>query len=171
MRGGAMKKTRARAFIEQAKSDLAAYRLLNASPLPTCHRLHYLQMWLEKLCKAHLWSPNGSADELRMTHNVVGKILPQLINQYWRRIGFTNRPDLTPIRELCREVDLLHPQVDAGGSRPDNVEYPWLDNGGDANAPADWSFPLAARLHQPPGRLLLKAATALTDTPLLLPVE
>lgn len=153
------------AFAAQAKSDLNAYEVLAESSLPTSHRLHYLQMWLEKLCKANLWLPDSGADELRMRHNVVGKVLPQLIQQHWRRIGFSQRPDLDAIRQLCREIDLLHPQVDDSLRRPDNVEYPWLGASGDAEVPANWAFPVSRRLHSPVGRLLLKAAVALTREP------
>jgi hypothetical protein len=157
--------TRAQAFALQASSDLDAYDALAATTLPTCHRLHYLQMWLEKLCKAYLWLPQGAAEDLRTKHNVVDKILPRMISEHWRRIGFAQRPDITAIRALCREVDLLHPQVDDNGRREDNVEYPWITAAGDAIAPATWRFQLAARLNTPTGRLLLKAAIALTRQP------
>jgi hypothetical protein len=123
-------------------------------------------MWLEKLCKAYLWLPRA-ADDLRMRHQVVGKVLPRMIAEHWRRIGFAERPDIAAVRALCREIDLLHPQVDDDTHRPDNVEYPWLGPGGegDAIAPADWTFPLAARMHSHTGRLLMKAAIALTRDP------
>lgn len=157
--------TRAQAFATQAGSDLDAFETLSESTLPTSHRLHYLQMWLEKLCKAYLWLPEGGADDLRMRHNVVDKILPRMISEHWRRIGFDQRPDITAVRVLCREIDLLHPQVDDNGRRPDNVEYPWITAAGDAMPPAAWQFPLAARLNSPTGRLLMKAAVALTRRP------
>jgi hypothetical protein len=156
---------RAQAFATQASSDLDAYEVLAATTLPTCHRLHVLQMWLEKLCKAYLWLPDGGADELRTRHNVVAKILPRMISEYWRRIGFAQRPDITAIRALCREIDLLHPQVDDNGRREDNVEYPWVTAGGDVMPPAAWRFPIAARLNSPTGRLLMRAAVALTRRP------
>jgi len=117
--------TRREASAAQAASDLDAYDILASSTLPSSHRLHYLQMWLEKLCKAYLWLPEAAADDLRSKHNVVDKVLPRIIQEHWRRIGFTHRPDIASIRQLCREVDLLHPQVDDNGRRPDNVEYPW----------------------------------------------
>ncbi len=157
--------TMAQAFATQAGSDLDAFEAFSESTLPMCHRLHYLQMWLEKLCKAYLWLLEGMADDLRMRHNVVEKILPRMISEHWRRIGFGQRPDLTAVRALCREIDLLHPQVKDNDRRPDNVEYPWLTAGGDAMPPAEWRFPLAARLHSPTGRLLMKAAVALTRQP------
>ncbi|MCC6649982.1 MAG: hypothetical protein IT348_02400 [Candidatus Eisenbacteria bacterium] len=154
------------AFALQAQSDLDAYEALCRIALPTCHRLHYLQMWLEKLCKAYLWLPESEAVDLRGRHNVVEKVLPQLIREHWRRIGFDGRPDIGAIRAICREVDLLHPQVNDGGRRPDNVEYPWVSaQNGDALIPARQPFALAQRVHGHSGRLLLKAAQLLTRNP------
>lgn len=159
--------TWSQAFAEQARSDLDVYDFLAKSPLPVSHRLHYLQMWLEKLCKAYLWMPETRPNEwqsLRTKHNVVAKVLPRLISEHWRRIGFEKPPAMTEIRQLCREIDLLHPQVDDDGRRPDNVEYPWGGSGA-TEVPAQWSFPLAKRLHTNPGKLLLKAAGMLTRNP------
>jgi hypothetical protein len=153
------------AFAAQARSECDAYYLLAGSVLPTSHRLHYLQMWLEKLCKACLWMPEASSDELRTRHNLIAKVLPSLISRYWRRIGFGEPPDMAQIRQLCREIDLLHPQVDDNGRRPDNVEYPWTGISGGVEVPAQWKFPLAGRLYQDAGRLLLKAADLLTRDP------
>lgn len=153
------------AFAAQAGSDLDVYDFLTASTLPSSHRLHYLQMWLEKLCKAYLWMPQAGADELRTKHNVIAKVLPRLVSEHWRRTGSGERRDMTSIRELCREIDLLHPQVDDNGRRPDNVEYPWTGSSGATEVPARWKFSLVSRLHSNPGRLLLKAAVSLTRHP------
>jgi hypothetical protein len=149
------------AFARQAGSDLDAFGLLTESPLPVSHRLHYLQMWLEKLCKAY--TPD---EDFRKTHNVIAKVLPSLISEHWRRIGFEKRPDMREIRDLCREIDLLHPQVDDGGNRPENVEYPWLERkSGEIEVPALWKYRIAQRLYSEPGKLLLKAAVSLTRNP------
>ena len=160
--------TRAEAFAHQAASDLDVYDLLFESSLPGSHRLHYLQMWLEKLCKAYLWMPNSAAEDLRGRHNVIDKVLPRIIGDHWRRIGFQHRPNIAAIRQLCREIDLLHPQIDDNGRRPDNVEYPWTSKSGDVEVPARWKFRLLARLYSNPGRLLLKAAVSLTRNPAIL---
>ena len=157
--------TRSQAFAAQAASDLDAFTVLGRSRLAGSHRLHYLQMWLEKLCKAYLWLPGSALDDLRNKHNVVEKVLPRMIGEYWGQIGFTQRPDRVSIRQLCREIDLLHPQVDDAGRRPYNVEYPWIGFSGDAEVPAQWDFPLLSRLHSHTGRVLLKAAVSLTREP------
>ncbi len=45
-----------KAFAKQSKSDLKVYELLCRNPdIDTCHRLHYLQMHLEKIAKSYLW--------------------------------------------------------------------------------------------------------------------
>jgi hypothetical protein len=161
--------TSAEAFRNQALSDLNAYEALVPTQLPTSHRLHYLQMWLEKLCKAYLWLPKVQAEDLRTRHQVVGAVLPRLVAERWRRLkAFQGqRPDMAAIRALCRDVDLLHPQVHDGGRRPDNVEYPWEANGTWV-VPAETKFDLARKLSRNPGRALLKAAVQLTREPQLL---
>src|SRR5437667_2460825 len=103
-------KTWSEAFAAQAASDLDVYYTLTVNPLPGSHRLHYLQMWLEKLCKAYLWMPHTGADELRSRHNVIANVLPRLVADHWNRIGVGRKSDMFSIRQLCREIDLLHPQ-------------------------------------------------------------
>ncbi len=117
-------------------------------------------MWLEKLCKAHVYENNIEA--LKFKHNVIARILPRLIDEHWRRIPFPRPSNAGEIRELCREIDLLHPQLD----QP-NVEYPWPGSSGAVEVPAQWTFPLARRLDSNAGRLLLKAAVQLTQEPAL----
>jgi hypothetical protein len=136
-------RTWSQAFAAQAASDLAAYEWLAKGALPQSHRLHYLQMWLEKLCKAYIHQAN--VDALKDTHNVVAKVLPRLIDEHWRRIGFENPPRSPEIRAICREVDLLHPAAKDDRRRPENVEYPWPGNSGDIEVPAQSKFSLAAR--------------------------
>ena len=150
------------AFSAQAASDLDAFLVLEKSGLPISHRLHYLQMWLEKLSKAYLWMQVDSNNVLRFRHNVIAGVLPNLISKHHRRLGIAEHKDLSAIRQLCREIDMLHPQVDDDGRRPDNVEYPWIGSSGAAEIPAQWKFTLAGRLYTNPGRLLRKAAITLT---------
>ncbi len=96
---------------------------------------------------------------------MISKVLPRLISEHWRRIGFEQRPNLAIIRDLCREMDLLHPQVDDEGKRPDNVEYPCQTENYGIQIPATWRFVLAPRLYTNSGKLLLKAAMRLTREP------
>jgi hypothetical protein len=154
--------TWSQAFAAQASSDLDTFLALEASGLPMSHRLHYLQMWLEKLCKAYLWTPEAGAEDLRFRHNVIARVLPNLIAKHGRRLGGLDPKELHAIRGLCRDIDLLHPQVDDKGRRADNVEYPWVGSSGAREIPALWKFTVADRLYTKPGRLLRKAATILT---------
>lgn len=160
----------AEAFRRQALSDLNAYNVLVRTTLPTSHSLHYLQMWLEKLCKAYLWLPSVKTSELRTRHQVVGLVLPQLVRERRRRLEAFHKQEIhmDSIRALCREIDLLHPQVKDGYRRPENVEYPWIDTLGHSLVPAEFKFSLARQLSQRPGITLLKAAVQLTRDPSLL---
>ena len=151
------------AFALQAASDMAAYEALAKTALPLCHRLHYLQMWLEKLCKAHIRGSNLPIDVF--SHGVIAKVLPRLLAQYWRSLDFEVCPNLSEIFALCREIDLLHPQVNDGGRREDNVEYPWCSAEGTIRFPAQYDFAVASRLQSQQGKLLLKGATLLTRNP------
>ncbi|MGL4462097.1 MAG: hypothetical protein ACRC1K_08080 [Planctomycetia bacterium] len=161
----------AESFRRQAQSDSNAYFVLAATSLPACHRLHFLQMWLEKLCKAYLWgSESQENDDLRSRHQVVGPVLPRLIVERWRLLDvFSERPDMKSLRSLCRDVDLLHPQIDQGGRRQDNVEYPWTVQGR-SFVPTEYEFPLNRRLHQKSGMVPLKATVQLTRDPRLLDI-
>lgn len=151
------------AFSAQAKSDRKAYYLLTESALPASHSLHYLQMWLEKLCKAYVLETHAEA--FRRKHDVVASKLPAMIREHWRHIGFQHLPNMREIRELCREIDLLHPKGEDNQPRPDNAEYPWIGASGRVEVPAQWKFPLARRLYSNVGRLLIKAADRLTENP------
>jgi hypothetical protein len=153
------------AFARQAASDLAAYEILSSTKtaLPRCHRLHYLQMWLEKLCKAHIHGSGLPVDSF--THGVIAKVFPRLVAQYWRSLDFNGHPNLDEITSLCREIDRLHPQVNDGGRREDNVEYPWRSAEGIVYCPAQYDFAVTGRLQSQPGKLLQKAAILLTRNP------
>lgn len=147
-----------KAFAQQADSDKQVYEVLCKVPgLPVCHRLHYLQMFLEKLCKANI--PLGS------THNVVAKVLPNLLRDFWRRHhkkGVVR--DMKELRRICEEIDYLTPAVNDGGRRKDNVEYPWetTDSSGPiVLAPCKGDFRLDQRLRSSVGRELLKGALGL----------
>jgi hypothetical protein len=119
-------------------------------------------MWLEKLYKAHLWMPDASSEEMRFKHNVIARVLPSLISRHRHRLGVGENRDLTAIRELCREIDMLPPQADDHGRKPENVEYPWVGSSGAVEVSAQWKRSLAGRLYTNPGRQLLKAASILT---------
>jgi hypothetical protein len=157
------------AYATQSASDLDVYKRLCKQPgLSVCHRLHYLQMHLEKLAKAWLWRSESNvaqAMDVRSTHNVIAKVLPMLIREYWRRVGFAGNVDgarLRRIRELCREIDLLAPAIADDGRRPDNSEYPWaaVRNGTSVVLiPCKEPFQIAERLRSTDGKQILKIAS------------
>jgi hypothetical protein len=159
------------AFATQAYSDLEVHEKLCACkpPVPVCHRAHYLQMHLEKICKAYLWGQSlisNGLPEFHRNHNVIAKTMPIIARQYWRMIG-EGRPSqrvIGEIRSICREIDLLAPAVDDDGRRPDNCEYPWWSPPtGAMEIPVRSDFPVYGRLNTTHGRNILKIARYLCD--------
>ena len=67
----------AEAFIAQARSDWRVYRILaERDEVPSCHRLHYLQMVCEKLAKAYrLRDTKSPIDELVSKHSGFSKFV------------------------------------------------------------------------------------------------
>ena len=159
-----------KAFARQSSSDLKLYQLLcRSAGVPQCHRLHYLQMHLEKIAKAHLYQTAESDPSDVRIHNVIAKVLPRVVAAYARQVGHAEklRPDnQEELRSLCREIDLLQPSIDADQRRPDNCEYPWREvrNGlPTVLIPAEEKFRVEDRLRQSMGKLLLKVASKLCE--------
>ena len=113
----------ATAYARQAESDLRFYDLLRPTPLPKCHRLHYLQMASEKACKAYLYAERSGGLAHNFSHQIVEKVLTAWMRRYPERYSGGLR---AKVRSLAHEIDRLAPAVDRD-ARPDNVEYPWLD--------------------------------------------
>lgn len=140
-----------KAYARQAISDLEVYEFLSLQRrLPACHRLHYLQMYLEKVAKAYAWPTDAKCREqtsLGSGHSYVAKLVPRIFMEGFRRQEGRNPSGSLQkrIRELCREIDLLQPAADDGGKRPDNCEYPWnvcdnLGNASDVESPTEFPF-------------------------------
>ncbi len=131
----------ARAYARQALSDLDAREILAGSGAPKCHRLHFLQMAAEKVCKAYLTTSNGHSN-VRKTHAYVAKNLPIIA-----RVFYSNnrnqiaRWEMSEIRRLAHEIEVLAPACDDGDVRLDNSEYPWQDGSGNVRVPSEFNFP------------------------------
>jgi hypothetical protein len=149
----------ARAFAIQASADLQARRALTAHPdLPPCQELHFLQMACEKVAKAHLYFQGSPPPDIQSSHGHTRKQLPVILRQtYNQQKGSRENTWLFPqIRHLANEIALLHPQVDDGGARPDNCEYPWVDAQGQVIAPVQHPFAGLALAKEQGGREFLK---------------
>jgi len=152
------------AFAEQALADHQLYEHLCTYGGPQCHRFHYLQMWLEKLTKVFL---SREILEKRQHQVVRAWLYPNLVSNA-KRLGYPSNAEkrareLRVTLNICRQVDLLHPQVDDNGRRPDNTEYPWLDNNGWVVAPVNHHFSeLNSLLSTNNGTTFLRAMRELT---------
>ena len=132
------------AYAKQALADIKVWDELQGNTgIPSCQKLHFLQMACEKLCKAHLCKqPGADPKTYQSSHAYTAKNLGIIIRQ---QISLAPKPPknakflLAHCNHLAREIELLHPSVEAGGNRPDNCEYPW-EQGGKVYVPAEWSF-------------------------------
>ena len=131
----------AKAYAKQALSDLDAREALVKSGTQKCHRLHFLQMAAEKVCKAYLVKTNGY-DHLKKSHAYVKSILPQLARSLYTNINESNAiksGKIRVVKHLTGQIELLAPACNDGG-REDNSEYPWEDGMG-IQVPCEYSFP------------------------------
>jgi hypothetical protein len=124
-------------YFEQAKSDWEMFNYLEGKP--ECHRLHFLQMFTEKLGKASKTSPG------KIHHGFVKFIrsLPTK-NNIWKELGFHRRDDLAAFlssnRGLAQSIEDLAPTKECAGDGP-NPEYPWPPPPGVARfAPVHFRF-------------------------------
>jgi hypothetical protein len=131
----------AKAYARQAISDLDVREMLAHSGTEKCHRLHFLQMAAEKMCKAHLVVVNGH-DSLKKSHAYIEGTLPLIARQY-RTISDQKMPEweFKAVKRFARQIQLLAPACTDNESRPDNSEYPWQDAQNAIRTPCLYSFP------------------------------
>jgi hypothetical protein len=159
-------------YARQADADFRAWEFYEGhweAVVADCHKLLFLQMACEKLCKAHLIQAGASPDSLQASHGYVGKPLPNIVRQqiiYLKQNLNGMQGVLTMVRHLAREIELLNPAVKRGGSRPDNCEYPW-EFGGRVISPLDWDFAPLRLCTEPAGRTFVKLLRGAIDGLLL----
>jgi len=75
------------AFLLQARADFQTYISLGESSslkqgwhAPACHRLHFLQMACEKLCKAHLLRAGAKPQDVQRSHTYISGQLPTIFS-------------------------------------------------------------------------------------------
>jgi hypothetical protein len=133
----------AKSFARQALSDLAAREALVEAKAEKCHRLHFLQMAAEKACKTHR-IVNSGHEQVRKSHAYIQRELPALARYFYALEHDRNQIaswELSEVRGLAREIELLAPACDDGHSREDNSDYPWLDATGQIMVPCEFAFP------------------------------
>lgn len=147
-------------YARQADADFKAWEEMQGNDnIAECHRLLFLQMACEKLCKAHLIQEGTPADTLQTSHGYVAKPLPIIIKQ---QIVFMkeNLKGMQGVLQLAKhaanEIEVLNPAVDRDRQRPDNCEYPWENGQEVLHSPLDWSFDSSRLLTVRHGRTLRK---------------
>ncbi len=172
--GAGLDRRKSRAFARQASADYETFRLLSLQrdKVPECHRLQFLQMACEKLCKAHEFRSTRPRADLERSHQVIEHFLPTIARQLVNRSGRRPRNSaglMADVRRLARAIEQLTPSVVKAGTMAANCEYPWVL--GDAVlSPLDYPFPLLDLLNRPSGvafvtKLLPDAIRALLPDP------
>ncbi len=117
-----------RGYARQAGADYFAWNYLQNHPelnFARCHKLQFLQMACEKLCKAYLCNTGMQPAAVQSSHAFTAKNLPVLIRAHLGRLKEKNsvvESLLKLTRQIGREIELLAPSVDNAGKRPDNCE-------------------------------------------------
>ena len=151
-----------RGYARQADADFRAWELSEEHPeavAAECHKLLFLQMACEKLCKAHLILNKTPPQDLQTSHAFVAGPLPIIIRQQiliMRQNLKGMMGVMQHVRHLAQEIEILNPGVDRNKMRPDNCEYPWDDADGNLRSPLDWTFHPSRLLTVPAGRTFVK---------------
>lgn len=157
----------ARGYARQADADFRTWQSLQTDAnVPECHRLLFLQMACEKLCKAHLITAGSPPESLQSSHGYIAKPLPLIVIQEivsLRKDVRGMQGVLRDARYLAGEIEVLNPAVDRDGRRRDNCEYPWEDPGENVRSPLDWTFHPSGLLTAPSGRTFLKLVRLAID--------
>lgn len=93
----------ARAYARQADADFRAWELSERHPQAVaaeCHKLLFLQMACEKLCKAHLILNQTPPEALQAGHGYVANPLPIVI----RRQVIASGQDLRKMQGVLNQV-------------------------------------------------------------------
>jgi hypothetical protein len=134
----------ARGYARQANVDFGAWQAIEGDEDGhPCHRMLFLQMACEKLCKARLILGGTPPEALQKSHGYVANPLPMVIRAQLEFMGLDLRARagfLSFTRHLANEIEVMNPAVDRNGQRPDNCEYPWQDDQQALRSPLDWQF-------------------------------
>jgi hypothetical protein len=154
------------AFARQADADFKAWQGYQQYPeVVECHKLLFLQMACEKLCKGYLVKNGAHVAAIEKSHAYIAKPLPVVIAA---EIVFRKKNlaamnwVMQHVRHLAREIELVNPALDANGKRPANCEYPW-EVSGQVFSPLDHSFGASRLIVAPAGREFLKLVRLAID--------
>lgn len=150
----------ARGYARQARADFRMWQGLEENEdVHPCHRMLFLQMACEKLCKARLIDEGTSPSALQTSHGYIANPLLIVIRSQLEFMGEnlrTRRGLLNFTRHLAAEIEVMNPAVDRNGQRAENCEYPWEDASLALHSPLDWSFIPPKLLRSPFGTSFVK---------------
>jgi hypothetical protein len=150
----------ARGYARQADADFQSWQAIESNEaVQPCHRMLFLQMTCEKLCKARLIDAGTPPEALQTSHGYVANPLPLVIRAQLEFMGQSLRAKaglLTFTRHMAAEIEVMNPAVNRNGLRPDNCEYPWENGAQVLRSPLDWTFSPLRLLRGPFGPTFVK---------------
>jgi hypothetical protein len=157
----------ARGYARQADADFQTWQSIERSDaFHACHRMMFLQMACEKLCKARLIQGGTPPEAVQRSHGYLANPLPLVIRSQLEFMGENLRVRagfLLFTRHLAAEIEVTNPAVDRNGQRPDNCEYPWVDEAQVLHSPLDWQFTPLQLLRDPFGPSFVKVLKLAID--------
>ena len=161
----------AKGYARQSLADFDTWQALERiRETPVCHRMLFLQMTCEKICKAMLIHyDNLPVSTLQNSHGYIAKHLPLLIRRQLEVVEASTKLTSEVVRftrQLAGEIEVMNPSIDRGGQRPDNCEYPW-QAGQVLYSPLDWTFTPNDLLRQPFGTSFIKTLKRAIDQVIL----
>lgn len=127
---------------------------------PVCHRLHYLQMSIEKLSKAYFWRKNVAPQKVHTGFTNFMKFLGQdrrlddrdRIASIFEAKNFRSfEASLRSLSPIAYQLQNIHPRSQFDGPNP---EYPWPHDA-PVETPVDHEFVVWGELQRPKGRELM----------------
>ena len=117
----------ARGYARQAEADFRAWQAIEENEnVHPCHRMLFLQMACEKLCKVRLISGGTPPAALQTSHGYVANPLPLVIRAQLEFMGerLSARAGLLKLaRHLAAEIEVMNPAVDRNG-QPRQLRIP-----------------------------------------------
>lgn len=154
-------------YARQARADFESWQAIESNDVvQPCHRILFLQMACEKLCKARLVEGGTPPQVLQRSHGYVANPLPSVIRAQLEFLGQDLRSKaglLRFTRHIAAEIEVTNPAVDRNGQRPDNCEYPWEDDAHNLHCPLDWAFSPLQLLRGPLGPTFVKVLRLAID--------
>ena len=132
-------------YARQARADSESWQAIESNDVvQPCHRMLFLQMACEKLCKARLVEGGTPSEALQRSHGYVANPLPSVIRTQLEFLGQDLRSKaglLKFTRHIAAEIEVANPAVDRNGQHQITASTPGRTTHNTFIAPLTGRFP------------------------------